>query len=65
MDPALLIEREARKNLEPILLKLRGLQVVSDPASKGETEVTVGEQVERLIREARSSKNLGSMYVGW
>lgn len=56
---------EARKNLDPVDLKLRGLQVTSDPASVGNKEVSVAEQVERLIRDARSSKNLGSMYVGW
>lgn len=62
---ALFIRKKARENLDPISNKLRGLQVTSDPATKGDTEVDVGEQVERLIREARSSKNLGSMYVGW
>lgn len=46
-------------------MKLRGLQVTSSPESKGEKEVSVGEQVERLIREARNPTNLGSMYVGW
>ena len=64
-DGSAAVDREARKNLEPIRNKLRGLQVTSDPASVGTREVGVGEQVERLIREARSSKNLGSMYVGW
>lgn len=55
----------AKKNLDPISSKLRGLQVTSNPASTGEKEVSVGEQVERLIREARNPKNLGLMYVGW
>lgn len=56
---------KAREHLEPISLKLRGLQVTSDPASLGEKEVSVAEQVERLIREARDPKNLGACYVGW
>ncbi|GAA5994714.1 protein kinase MEC1 [Rhodotorula paludigena] len=55
----------ALEALEPISNKLLGLQVTSDPESVGPKEVTVEEQVERLIREARDSKNLGSMYVGW
>ncbi|KAM0756274.1 hypothetical protein T439DRAFT_320977 [Meredithblackwellia eburnea MCA 4105] len=59
------IQMVAKKNLDPIKNKLRGLQVTSDPASLGEKEVSVGEQVERLIREARNPRNLGSMYVGW
>lgn len=62
---AQLVAKEARKNLDPVLWKLRGLQVVSDPASRGDQDVSVGEQVERLIREARNPRNLGSMYVGW
>ena len=41
-----------------------GLQVTSDPESRGPKEVTIEEQVERLIREARNPQNLGSMYVG-
>ena len=41
-----------------------GLQVTSDPESLGPKEVTIEEQVERLIREARNPQNLGSMYVG-
>lgn len=56
---------EARKHLEPVGAKLRGLQVTSDKDSRGEKDVSVGEQVERLIREAKSSKNLGLMYAGW
>lgn len=59
------IHDEARRNLEPISLKLRGLQVTSDPLSRGEKEAEVGEQVERLIREARSSKHLAQMYCGY
>ncbi|SCV68802.1 BQ2448_923 [Microbotryum intermedium] len=59
------IIRKAKTSLDPISNKLRGLQVTSDPASLGSKEVTIGEQVERLIREARNPKNLGSMYVGW
>lgn len=53
----------ALEALEPISNKLLGLQVTSDPESVGPKEVTVEEQVERLIREARDSKNLGSMSV--
>ncbi|GAA6007639.1 hypothetical protein JCM11491_003906 [Sporobolomyces phaffii] len=56
---------KALESLEPISNKLRGLQVTSDPKSLGAKEVTVEEQVERLIREARDPSNLGSMYVGW
>ncbi|GAA5943874.1 protein kinase MEC1 [Sporobolomyces koalae] len=56
---------KALESLEPISNKLRGLQVTSDPKSLGAKEVTVEEQVERLIREARDPANLGSMYVGW
>ena len=55
---------KALESLEPISNKLRGLQVTSDPKSIGAKEVTVEEQVERLIREARDPTNLGSMYVG-
>ncbi|BGO96796.1 Serine/threonine-protein kinase MEC1 [Rhodotorula toruloides] len=55
----------ALEALEPIDNKLLGLQVTSDPESIGVKEVSVEEQVERLIREARDSKNLGAMYVGW
>ncbi|GEM06491.1 phosphatidylinositol 3-/4-kinase [Rhodotorula toruloides] len=55
----------ALEALEPIDNKLLGLQVTSDPQSLGVKEVGVEEQVERLIREARDSKNLGAMYVGW
>ncbi|CEQ38972.1 SPOSA6832_00438, partial [Sporobolomyces salmonicolor] len=55
---------KALESLEPISNKLLGLQVTSDPDSLGAKEVTVEEQVERLIREARDPKNLGSMYVG-
>ncbi|GAA6005621.1 hypothetical protein JCM10207_005273 [Rhodosporidiobolus poonsookiae] len=55
----------ALEALEPISNKLMGLQVTSDPDSLGAKEVSVEEQVERLIREARDPKNLGSMYVGW
>ncbi|GAA6058573.1 hypothetical protein JCM10212_007012 [Sporobolomyces blumeae] len=56
---------KALESLEPISNKLRGLQVTSDPKSLGAKEVSVEEQVERLIREARDPSNLGSMYVGW
>ncbi|GAA5955223.1 hypothetical protein JCM3765_003250 [Sporobolomyces pararoseus] len=56
---------KALESLEPISNKLRGLQVTSDPNSLGAKEVTVEEQVERLIREARDPNNLGGMYVGW
>ncbi|KAK4054815.1 hypothetical protein OIV83_000739 [Microbotryomycetes sp. JL201] len=59
------IQTKARNSLVPISNKLRGLQVTSAPDSLGVKEVSVSEQVERLIREARNSKNLGSMYVGW
>ncbi|GAA6058026.1 hypothetical protein JCM3770_003979 [Rhodotorula araucariae] len=55
----------ALEALEPISNKLLGLQVTSDPESVVVKEVAVEEQVERLIREARDPKNLGSMYVGW
>ncbi|GAA5842453.1 hypothetical protein JCM9279_005388 [Rhodotorula babjevae] len=55
----------ALEALEPISNKLLGLQVTSDPESVAVKEVAVEEQVERLIREARDPKNLGSMYVGW
>ncbi|GAA5902167.1 hypothetical protein JCM6882_006719 [Rhodosporidiobolus microsporus] len=55
----------ALEALEPIANKLLGLQVTSDPDSLSAKEVSVEEQVERLIREARDPKNLGSMYVGW
>ncbi|GAA5989436.1 hypothetical protein JCM11641_007903 [Rhodosporidiobolus odoratus] len=55
----------ALEALDPISNKLMGLQVTSDPESMGPKEVSVEEQVERLIREARDPKNLGSMYVGW
>lgn len=55
----------ARKQLDPVLAKLKGLQVTHDPRSRGEVEVSVGEQVERLIREARNNNNLAVMYVGW
>ena len=54
----------ALEALEPISNKLLGLQVTSDPESVAVKEVAVSEQVERLIREARDPKNLGSMYVG-
>mgnify|MGYP002718624999 CR=1 FL=1 len=54
----------ALEALEPISNKLMGLQVTSDPESLGPKEVTIEEQVERLIREARNPQNLGSMYVG-
>lgn len=54
----------ALEALEPISNKLMGLQVTSDPESLGPKEVTIEEQVERLIREARNPHNLGSMYVG-
>ncbi|BGP36884.1 hypothetical protein JCM10449v2_000786 [Rhodotorula kratochvilovae] len=54
----------ALEALEPISNKLLGLQVTSDPESLVVKEVAVEEQVERLIREARDPKNLGSMYVG-
>jgi hypothetical protein len=53
----------ALEALEPIANKLLGLQVTSDPVSLGAKEVSVEEQVERLIREARDPKNLGSMCV--
>lgn len=56
---------KALESLEPISNKLRGLQVTSDPNSLGAKEVTVEEQVERLIREARDPNNLGGMYVGY
>lgn len=59
------IQSKAKSSLEPISNKLRGLQVTSAPDSLGAKEVSVAEQVERLIREARNPKNLGSMYVGW
>lgn len=58
-------KNKAKDSLGPISNKLRGLQVVSAPTSLGAKEVSVGEQVERLIREARDPKNLGSMYPGW
>lgn len=59
------VKSKAKTSLTPISNKLSGLQVVSAPSSLGAKEVGVGEQVERLIREARDPKNLGSMYVGW
>lgn len=59
------VRSKAKDSLGPIDNKLSGLQVTSAPASLGAKEVGVGEQVERLIREARDPKNLGSMYVGW
>ncbi|ORY85369.1 hypothetical protein BCR35DRAFT_264576 [Leucosporidium creatinivorum] len=59
------IKSKAKTSLTPISNKLSGLQVTSAPSSLGAKEVGVGEQVERLIREARDPKNLGSMYVGW
>ncbi|KAM0793140.1 hypothetical protein ACM66B_000616 [Microbotryomycetes sp. NB124-2] len=65
MNQAEHIQTKARNSLVPISNKLRGLQVTSASDSLGVKEVSVSEQVERLIREARNSKNLGSMYVGW
>ncbi|KAK4058120.1 hypothetical protein OIO90_000859 [Microbotryomycetes sp. JL221] len=65
VDQATHIQNKAKNSLDPINNKLRGLQVTSAPSSLGVKEVSVVEQVERLIREARNSKNLGSMYVGW
>lgn len=59
------VKSKARDSLGPISNKLRGLQVTSAPTSLGAKEVSVGEQVERLIREARDPKNLGMMYPGW
>ncbi|BGP12911.1 hypothetical protein JCM10213v2_000828 [Rhodosporidiobolus nylandii] len=56
---------KAMEALDPITNKLMGLQVTSDPDSQGAKEVSIEEQVERLIREAKDPKNLGSMYVGW
>ena len=55
----------AKKNLDPISQKLLGLQVTSNPSSTSAKEVSVGEQVERLIREARDSKNLGLFMLFW
>ncbi|GAA5857265.1 hypothetical protein JCM8547_009406 [Rhodosporidiobolus lusitaniae] len=59
------MKAKALEALEPISNKLLGLQVTSDPESLSAKEVSVEEQVERLIREARDPKNLGAMYVGW
>ena len=47
----------ADRNLKPIRAKLKG--VVND------TVVTVPNQVDSLIKDAVSEKNLGLMYQGW
>lgn len=55
-----LMRKEARKALDPILRKLKGLQVTSVP-TQSEKVVTVGNQVDSLIREATDSRNLVSV----
>ncbi|KAL1406340.1 hypothetical protein Q8F55_008039 [Vanrija albida] len=52
------VQKQADKNLNPIKKKLRGV-------SLGDTEMTVPNQVEYLIKEATSIVNLSLMYVGW
>lgn len=52
------IQKQADKNLNPIKKKLRGV-------SLGDTEMTVPNQVEYLIKESTSLVNLALMYVGW
>ncbi|WVQ89598.1 hypothetical protein IAS59_003360 [Cryptococcus gattii] len=52
------IRSNADKNLHPIKRKLRGVM------NEG-TVVSVPNQVETLIKEATSPRNLGAMYVGW
>jgi len=60
------MEMEARNVLRPIKDKLLGLRFTdATPAQPGQRAVSTEVQVESLIREATSSKNLGSMYVGW
>lgn len=51
------IRAAADKNLLPIQKKLRGVV--------GETEQTVPNQVDSLIKESTSTLNLALMYVGW
>ncbi len=51
------VRNAADKNLAPIQRKLRGVV--------GETEQTVPNQVDSLIKEATSINNLALMYVGW
>lgn len=51
------VRAAADKNLAPIQRKLRGVV--------GETEQTVPNQVDSLIKEATSLANLALMYVGW
>ncbi|KLT45487.1 hypothetical protein CC85DRAFT_290333 [Cutaneotrichosporon oleaginosum] len=51
------VRTTADKNLAPIQRKLRGVV--------GETEQTVPNQVDALIKEATSVHNLALMYVGW
>lgn len=51
------IRQRADANLRPIQKKLRGVV--------GETEQTVSNQVDSLIKEATSTYNLALMYVGW
>lgn len=52
------IRSNADKNLHPIKRKLRGVM------NEG-TVVSVPNQVETLIKEATSPRNLSAMYVGW
>jgi len=47
----------ALKALDPIQRKLKGLD--------GEKQMTVNNQVEKLIRDATSLQRLAKMYVGW
>ncbi|GMK55487.1 hypothetical protein CspeluHIS016_0205430 [Cutaneotrichosporon spelunceum] len=51
------VRAAADRNLAPIQRKLRGVV--------GETEQTVPNQVDALIKEATSIQNLSLMYVGW
>jgi len=62
-SPAAQLRAVAQKSLKPIERKLQGLPPVQPelPAK----EVSVSNQVEALIKEASSPRNLSMMYHGW
>lgn len=51
------VRQSANRNLQPIQKKLRGVM--------RDTEMTVPNHVEALIKEATSNHNLALMYIGW
>lgn len=59
MEMTDLLNKKAVEVLERVMEKLTGNDFV------GEKELGVVEQIDRLIKEARSIKNLSQSYIGW